>query len=246
MNYYKIIKDGVIVGAITSNDFMRYLPITDCFVRANDQNGEYVTYKNQFYRATWMRPIVYQVAFIEALILAITEEEYEAYIHAFEIHEIIEQEIMEEAEEMQEQIEAIDPIEQASIEFIRTSKIQEMSHECRFTIEAGFDLELRGETHHFSLNTQDQLNLMSLSEMAKTQSLIPYHADGEECIFYTAEEINEIVETANAFRIYNTTYYNMLKNYINTLETIEEISAIEYGTEVPEQYQSEVFKVLNN
>ena len=80
--------------------------------------------------------------------------------------------------------------------------------------------------------------------MAQIQSLIPYHADGEECTFYTSEEINEIVETATAFKIYHTTYYNALKHYINALETIEEISAIEYGTPIPEEYKSDVLKAL--
>jgi len=76
---------------------------------------------------------------------------------------------------------------------MKESKINEMSRICRQTIEAGFDLELRGETRHFSLSTQDQLNLISLSTMAQTQSIIPYHADGEECEFYTADEINIII-----------------------------------------------------
>jgi len=40
-----------------------------------------------------------------------------------------------------------------------------MSRACRQTIEAGFDLIIRGETKHFSLTTQDQLNLMSISSM---------------------------------------------------------------------------------
>jgi len=119
-----------------------------------------------------------------------------------------------------------------------------MSNTCRHTIETGFDLELRNQNHHFSLVTQDQLNLISLSAMAQTQSLIPYHADGEACIFYTAEEINEIVETATAFKIYHTTYYNALKGYINTLETIETIAAIEYGTPIPEEYKSDVLRAL--
>ena len=115
---------------------------------------------------------------------------------------------------------------------------------CRRTIESGFDLDLRGETHHFSLNTQDQLNIMNLSIIAQTQSLIPYHADGEDCIFYTDQEIEAIAETASAFKIYHTTYYNALKSYINSLETIEEISAIEYGVEIPEEYKTDVLKVL--
>lgn len=120
-----------------------------------------------------------------------------------------------------------------------------MSRACRATIEGGFSLELRNEIKHFSLDTQDQLNLMNLSILAQTQSLIPYHADDEECVFYTNEEINEIVETANAWRIYHTTYYNSLKKYINALEDVEAIGAIEYGIDIPEEYQTEVLRALS-
>jgi hypothetical protein len=134
--------------------------------------------------------------------------------------------------------------EDAFLEFIRSSKLKEMSYACRTTIEAGFDLDIHDEKQHFSLTTQDQLNLMSLGAMTQTQSLIPYHADGEQTTFYTSEEINEIVEAANSFKIYHTTYYNALKDYINSLETIEEISAITYGVEIPEEYKSNVLKIL--
>jgi len=73
---------------------------------------------------------------------------------------------------------------------------------------------------------------------------IPYHADGEICRFYTAEEITTILAQATAFKIYHTTYYNALKNYINSLDSIEDIAAITYGVELPEEYQSEVLKSL--
>jgi hypothetical protein len=131
-----------------------------------------------------------------------------------------------------------------SIDFVREAKLKEVSLACRKTIEGGFDLELRGEIHHFSLSTQDQLNLISLSALAQTQSLIPYHADNEDVVFYSNEEIEEIVDTANAFKIYHTTYHNALKKYINALETIEEIGAIEYGVEIPEEYKTDVLKAL--
>jgi hypothetical protein len=127
---------------------------------------------------------------------------------------------------------------------MRDTKINQMSKACRTTIESGFDLDLRGETHHFSLTTQDQLNLMSLSAIAQTQSLIPYHADGEECTFYTPEEINEIIAAAASFKNYQLAYYNALKTYINTLDSIEAIAAIEYGTPVPDEYKSDVLRVL--
>jgi len=80
--------------------------------------------------------------------------------------------------------------------------------------------------------------------MAQTQSMIPYHADGETCIFFTAEEISQIVSAATAHKVYHTTYYNALKNYINALETIEDIAAITYGTPIPDEYKSEVLRVI--
>jgi 5,10-methylene-tetrahydrofolate dehydrogenase/methenyl tetrahydrofolate cyclohydrolase len=85
---------------------------------------------------------------------------------------------------------------------------------------------------------------MSLSTMAQTSDIIPYHADGEQCIYYTAAEINEIIAAMNNHKIYHTTYYNALKAYINSLETIEEISAITYGTPIPDEYKTEVLKVI--
>lgn len=80
--------------------------------------------------------------------------------------------------------------------------------------------------------------------MAQTATLIPYHADGEETTFYTNEEINDIIDTANSFKIYHTTYFNALKIYINALNSIEEIGTIKYGIEIPEEYKTDVLKAL--
>ena len=247
MKYFKILIDNVIIGAVSSNQFMRYLPITDCFVRATEQNGEYIAYNNKFYRATWMCPIVQATDYIEAQIIDIEKEEYELYIKAIEKNEEIQYEEAQEDQDFNEEIiYEIDSVKQSSLDFIRSSKLNEMSYQCKKTIENGFDLELRGATHHYSLTTQDQLNLMSLGTMAQTSNEIPYHADGEEVIFYTSEEINQIIAAANTFKTYQTTYYNSLKAYINSLETIEEISAIEYGIEIPEKFKTEVLKALEH
>lgn len=240
MQYYKLISENTIIGAITSNNFIYYSPVAQCYIRCQEDKGEYISYKGRLYRTTWMNPIVIPEDYIQVQVEPIGYDEYNAIKAAIESNEVIEIE-----EEEIEEPEVIDEVEEdMTLEFIRTSKINEMSYDCRMTIENGFDLELRGETHHFSLNTQDQLNLITLSTLAQTQSLIPYHADGEACIFYTSEEIGEIVETATAFKIYHTTYYNALKGYINALDTIEAISAITYGTEIPEEYKSDVLRAL--
>lgn len=241
MKYYKIMTfENKFIGAVSSSDFIRYSFIGHSYMRCNEKKGEYVVFNGITYRAAWMAPCKTDRTYIEAQIIEIPEEEYQIFMNAIEHNETI----PDEQEDIPPLPEPIDEIEAETIEFVRSSKISEMSYECRKTIEAGIDIQLRMETKHFSMDTQDQLNLMSLGVMAQTQELIPYHADGETCIFYTADEINQIVAAATAHKVYHTTYYNALKNYINSLTTIEEIAAITYGTPIPDEYQSEVLKVI--
>lgn len=241
MKYYKIMTfENKFIGAVSSSDFIRYSFVGHSYMRCNEKKGEYVVFNGITYRAAWMAPCKTDRTYIEAQIIEISEEEYQIFMDAIEHNETI----PDEQEDIPPLPELIDEIEAETVEFVRSSKISEMSLQCRKTIEAGIDVQLRMETKHFSMDTQDQLNLMSLGVMAQTQELIPYHADGETCIFYTADEINQIVAAATAHKVYHTTYYNALKNYINSLTTIEEIAAITYGTPIPDEYQSEVLKVI--
>lgn len=242
MKYYKIILDSKIIGVSTSNNCLRFQAKHKMLEHIGEEQAEYIECMNNLYHGQWMQPIKTDLYNYEiADIITIGEQEYNILVPAVETAPVpIEEEEIEEPI-IENPIELADEI---TLEYVRSAKINQMSMICRSTIEAGIDLELRGEIHHFSLDTQDQLNLISLSAMAQTQSLIPYHADGEACIFYTNEEINEIVETATSFKIYHTTYYNALKGYINALDTIEEIGAITYGTPIPEEYKSDVLKAL--
>ena len=241
MKYYKLIIDNQIIGVVSSNNFIRYSPLVDCFLRSNEIEGEYICFQGKLYRTTWMSSIQIQQPYTLVNTVEISEEEYQIFMEAIEQNH----ELPEDPDYDEPIIEPTeDPIDVASVEFIRSSKINEMSRACRATIEGGFDLAIRGKIKHFSLTTQDQINLMNLGTMAQTQSLIPYHADGEQCEFYTSEEINQIIKMYTNFKAYHTTYYNALKTYVNTLETIEEIAAITYGIEIPDAYKSDVLKVL--
>ena len=243
MKYYKIIIDNNFIGAINSNNFFQESATKKHLTLSDENLGQFVEYQGILYRDYWMKPIPdNHRVFQHALITQISEEEYNIFIDAINRQEEI---IIEDDTEDEEPIQPI-PTEDPDIalEYIRTAKLQEMSYTCRTTIENGFDIELRNETHHFSLDTQDQLNLISLSAMAQTQELVPYHADGESCIFYTAAEMQQIIAAATTFKIYHTTYYNALKGYINSLETIEEISAITYGIEIPDEYKTDVLRAL--
>ena len=242
MKYYKLLTDEGFIGVVNSNDFVRENPHSGWLLTSNEIRGQFVEFENKLYRDFWMQPIPNtQQQYTSIEIAQISEEEYNALKKAIDNDESI-------IDEDDDEEEPIAPAEDATpdelVEFTREAKLREMSIACRKTIEGGFDLELREEIHHFSLSTQDQLNLISLGALAQTQSLIPYHADNEDVIFYSNEEIEEIVDTANAFKIYHTTYHNALKKYINALETIEEIGAIEYGVEIPEEYKTDVLKAL--
>ena len=243
MKYYKIIKDDEFIGVVSSEDFRKYNEGSGFLLRSNEIEGQYIRYENHLYRDAWMSETsTISISFIEAQVTEITLEEYNIIISLKDNPEEIGT-LLIPAEEPQEEI--VEENEDITLDYVKTNKIKQLSAQCHSIIENGFDLELRGEMHHFSLDTQDQLNLISLSAMTQTQSLIPYHADGEACIFYTNEEINQIVETATSFKIYHTTYYNALKNYVNALQSVEEIGIIEYGAEIPEEYQSDVLKALS-
>lgn len=243
MKYFKMIKDNSFIGAIHSGQFVAQSPDRQKLFYANELTGQFVSYQGTLYRDYWMVAIENPLFPFEIVtITEITEEEYIAIMEAIHNNETIDIDDDDEEEPIVVPVEEDDP--DYTLEFIRSSKLLEMSQACRHTIEEGFDLELRGETHHFSLTIQDQLNLMSLGATMQADSLIPYHADGEETAFYSANEINQIIAAAQAHKDYQTTYYNSLKAYINSLDTIEAIAAITYGTPIPDEYKSDVLMVL--
>ena len=246
MKYYKILNDSTFLNVATSDNFIAKVQDSNWFLSSDEIHGELISIDGHLYHDYWMQPIYYNTRTYELVqVIEITKEQYDALVEAIQTNtEIIEPSVEDDEEE-----EIIQPVipdtPDVTIEFVRSSKINEMSRACNQIIEAGFDIELYGETHHFSLTTQDQLNLISLQGMLGQGMLqVPYHADGEICRFYSVAEMDAIITAATGFKIYHTTYYNALKNYINSLDNIQDITAITYGIELPEEYQSDVLKTL--
>lgn len=246
MNYYKIIKDTSFIGVATSKDFRKYQKKNRILLNCKEKQGQYIQLgDNSFYRDDWMISVSTEaISYETANIIPIEKEEYDMLYQAIESNE----EIILEQPESSEEKQPINPIEEITIDFVRTSKIAEMNAFCNKTITKGFDIVLSdGETYHFSLTTQDQLNLITLASMVESgETQIPYHADGEPCKFYSVEDISAIITKATEFKTYHVSYFNSLKTYINSMETTEEIAAVIYGIEIPEEYQSEVLKSLLN
>lgn len=133
-----------------------------------------------------------------------------------------------------------------NIEDVKAAKIAEMSVACNEVITQGFDITLSDKkSHHFSLEVADQLKISKLNDRANAGiTVLPYHADGESCKFYTKDEVvalNTAMENCIEFQ---TTYFNSLRDYIESMTDINDVCAVEYGVDIPDAYQSEVLKML--
>lgn len=132
-----------------------------------------------------------------------------------------------------------------SISNLKQSKREEMSQACQDAIINGFDIWINGVKQHFSLTEHDQINLMSLQSLIMSGSeWIPYHGDGQPCIYYSSNNASAIINEALDHKIFHTTYCNSMFNWIDHLNKASEIYALSYGDKIPFQYQSDVLKDL--
>lgn len=125
-----------------------------------------------------------------------------------------------------------------TLEEVKTSKINTFSNICSTSITNGVDVAFTEDNvEHFSYTEEDQVNLKEIFDLA-VQTNVPmyYHADGESCKLYTVEQIIAIYTTATTNKMHHTTYFNQIRMYINSLETSEEVSDVEYGQPLTGEY----------
>lgn len=244
MNYYKLISGENFIGIATQLDFREFQCKHSVLLACAENRAQYVQCADTYYRANWMVPVITDEIHYETVdVIQIDKDEYDILLKAVDSGEEI---VVEPEQPEPVETPPVDADEQATVEYVKERKITEMSAMCNTVITGGFDVELSdGETHHFSLTTQDQLNLITLSSMvASGETAIPYHADGELCKFYTPEDITTIISTATEFKTYQVSYYNALRAYVETMTDIEQIGSVTYGTGIPKEYQSDVLKAL--
>ena len=135
--------------------------------------------------------------------------------------------------------------EEDPIETIRNIKLKEISDACNYTIISGIDIEFNKEKVHFNLSIEDQSNINNLFRVVELGGTeFPYQSDGGECRIYTAAEIAQIYIASQTLITTQTTYHNALKQYVQSLSSIEDIDAVTYGMELPEPYLTSVNKKL--
>ena len=146
----------------------------------------------------------------------------------------------------QEAEELINP----NIETIITKKNTELSQACEQTIFNGVDVTLSsGETKHFSLKIEDQMNLNGLVSQVSLGNInaedgVPYHADGEICTMFSIADFTLIADTASAFKVAQTTYCNHLMSYVKSLTDTDKIKNVTYGQKLTGKFLESYNKIM--
>ena len=132
------------------------------------------------------------------------------------------------------------------LDMIRSEKMKELSTSCNAAITAGMDVETTQGTEQFSLQETDQINLTTaLSAVQSGAAGYPYHADGQLCRLFTAEEIQAIAAASVKHKLYHTTLCNHLLTWARRAETREELSSITYAADgLPEDLAANMAAVL--
>lgn len=129
---------------------------------------------------------------------------------------------------------------------VKDAKISEMNLACNTTITNGFDIDLSdGNNYHFSLEITDQTMISKLNDKANAgETFLPWHWDNGSCKIFSAEDIKTINTAMENMITFQITYFNSLRDYINSMDKVEDVMAVVYGVEIPTEYQSEVLKYL--
>ena len=215
MKYYKIIKNKEFIGVGTTLNLRRFQKKHKIILICDETQVQYIQLGDVLYRANWMWPettdsVKYEIADV----IRIEKDEYDLLLKAIETNEeiAIEEEPIVEIEHV--------AVEEPTIDYVRASKISELKRDCNKAITDGVDIKLSdGETRHFSMSLEDQINLLTMAYLA------------DESV-YSTEDMNTIIAETNTFKNYHIAKFKQLESRVNSLNTIEEISAVNYYEEV--------------
>ena len=130
-----------------------------------------------------------------------------------------------------------------TLDELKETKRAQVSAECQQAIYSGVTVDLPSGPEHFSLKTEDQINLFGKqAQLAAGETQLEYHQDGHPCRYYTAMEMQQIIMAAMQHVSYHTTYCNSLYTWINATTAADDLDDITYGADIPAVYQSDVMK----
>ncbi|MDR0905745.1 MAG: hypothetical protein LBN00_06185 [Oscillospiraceae bacterium] len=125
------------------------------------------------------------------------------------------------------------------------SKIAELKRSCNAAITAGIDVETSQGIEHFSLSTEDQINIQNLVFQITTGApVVLYHSDGEICRPFTAEEFGAVAASAVRHVTFHTTRINHFKAWAERTADPDELQLISYSSELPDDLAASIIALL--
>lgn len=132
-----------------------------------------------------------------------------------------------------------------TLEERKAAKLAELSAACNAAITAGCNVTLSAGSGHIALTAEDQINLSTATAAVDAGTAgYPYHLDGQLCAIFPAADIRAMATAATAHKLYQTTYYNHLAAWVRRTETAEELAAITYGAELPQDLEDNMGTIL--
>lgn len=126
------------------------------------------------------------------------------------------------------------------VEQVRRAKKEEIGLACSAAIYAGIDVN----GSHYSLTEHDQTELMAqLTTVKEGAAAVPYHADGELCRMFTAEEFTALATAATAHVFYHRTYCNHVNAWIKRAG-LAELDSISYGAQLPADLAASMTEII--
>ena len=133
------------------------------------------------------------------------------------------------------------PKDWGDVEQVRAAVKQEIGAACTAAIYAGIAV---GDSR-YSLTEHDQTEIMAqFTAVKEGAAAVPYHADGELCRMYPAEEFTALAQAATAHVFYHRTYCNHLNAWIARAD-LEELGRVTYGAALPEDLDKHMAEVVS-
>ena len=207
---YKIIKDNKVIDVIKYADFIRFLP-TGRVIRTCENLAEGVISSNHSCIYSFLPNKGEELVIAEK----ISEEEFNRLKSLLNSEQTV-------------------IADKTLVEKAITEAVINLSEICNSKIVSGFSVILSdGDKHSFRLTPEDQINLLSLeNQLNSGEQTFIYHATGMPCRVFLHKDMVKIIKAYRKHVLYHTTYFNVAKQYINSLVDIDKIKAFSYGDNV--------------
>lgn len=117
-------------------------------------------------------------------------------------------------------------------------KLEELSAACEAAINSGTKVRFSdGSERLVAYDDKEQANIKELFDVARMGApAYLYHTPSGDCMMYSAADIFAMYSTLARYKTQQLTYHNKLKKYVQSLDTVPAIQAVQYGDPLTGEY----------